>query len=179
MSELRVVVDCSSMFISTQFFRFGKAVEQFYYGLLFTTEEYAGAGANAWESWADQGFHIAIKSAPPAVRKNDHLKVDTRPGRTFELTAESSNRGGLMRLSELLQEIERARTGLPSGNEDSRTQALLDNPAIESWLVNPIREALKRNAISSEAKDAIWSMIRRGLSALANWQIRSIKVGVS
>src|SRR5579883_2163263 len=144
MNELRVVVDCSSMLISTQFFRFAKAVEQFYYALLFSSEDYAGLGAAPWESWADRGFHIAIRSAPPMARRNDRLTVNTAPGRTFEVMAASGNHGALTRLSELLQEIEHARTGLAGGSEESRTQAMLDHPAVAARLLEPVREALRR-----------------------------------
>jgi len=163
------------MLISTGFFRFVKAVEHFYYALLLSSEDYAGAGA--WDSWAAQGFDIGLRAAPPAVKSGDRLTVDSTPGRTFEVTATSDNSRTLVRLSELLQEVERARTNLPSGGEEARVQAMLDNPAIESRL-RPIRESLKRDALPGKETDAILSMIKQGLSALTNWQIKSAKVVV-
>jgi hypothetical protein len=178
MSQLQVTVDCSSMLISTQFFRFNKTIEHFYYALLFTSEEYANAGASAWDSWAAQGFHIALRAAPPASKESDQLTVDARPGRNFEVTATSGNRRALTRLSELLQEIEKARTSLPSGGEEARLQAMLDNAAIEGRLLGPIRESPKRNPFSKERADSIWSMVKQGLSALINWQIQSVRVAV-
>ena len=163
------------MFISTQSFRFNKAIEHFYYALLFSSDDYAAAGATAWDSWLAQGFDLSIKAAPPAVRKADRLIVDWLPGRTFEVTATSYNSRTLGRLSELLQEVERARTNLPSGSEEARAQALLDNPAIESRL-RPIRENLKLNALPATETDATLSMIKQGLSALTNGQIKSAKI---
>jgi hypothetical protein len=179
MNQLRVVVDCSSMLISTQLFRFGKAIEHFYYALLLSSDDYAAAGASAWESWAAQGFHIAIKAPPSAIRDADRLTIDMRPGRNFEITAATENRGALTRLSELLTDIERARTALAGRNDEARAQALLDNAAIETRLLRPVRECLKRNAVPGEAADALWAMVKRGLSALTNWQIQSVKVAVS
>jgi hypothetical protein len=178
MNQLRVVVECSSMLISTQLFRFDKAVEQFYYALLLSSEDYADLGANAWNSWASQGFHIAVRAAPPAVRQKDLLTLDLRPDRNFEVTAASENRRVLERLSELVQEIERARMALSGGGEEARLQALLENNAIENRLLRPVRESLKRNNVPGEASQAVWSMIKRGLSALTNWQIQSIKTAV-
>jgi hypothetical protein len=178
MSQLRVVVDCSSMFISTQLFRFNKAIEHFYYALLLSSDDYASAGASPWESWAAQGFHMAVKAPPPAIREVDIITIDLRPGRNFEVTATSENRRALTSLSELLMEVEGARTSL-TGNDEAKAQALLDNPAIENRLPRPLRDQLKRNAVPGEAADAIWAMIRRGLMALTNRQIQSVKVAVS
>ena len=104
--------------------------------------------------------------------------VDSVPGRRFELTAASDNYRALTRLSEVLQEIERARTNLAGNSEEARMQALLDNPAIDRGLLRPVRESLKRNPVAAEASDAIGSMIKRGLSALTNWQIQSVKISV-
>jgi hypothetical protein len=177
MNQLQVVVECSSMLISTQFFRFSKAVEQFYYALLFSSEDYAGT--DPWNSWAEIGFHIAVKSAPPAAGNNDLLTVDTRPGRTFEVTAVSNNGRALARLSETLQAIERARSALPTGSEEARLKALLDNPGVESHLLRPLRESLKRHSVPNDEAESIWSMIKRGLSALTNWQIQSVKIAAS
>jgi hypothetical protein len=176
MNQLRLVADCSSMLISTQFFRFSKAVEQFYYALLFS-DDYAGP--NPWNSWIGIGFHVAVKSAPPAAGENDLLTIDTRPGRTFEVTATGNNSRALVRLSETLQAIERARTALPAGSEEARLKVLLDNSAVEQHLLRPVRESLKRYGVSNEAAEPVWSMIRRGLSALTNWQIQSVKIAVN
>jgi hypothetical protein len=178
MNQLRIVADCSSMLISTQFFRFCKAVEHFYYALLFSSEDYAASAADAWHSWAAQGFHLAVREFPPAARPGDRLTLDSRPGRTFEVTASSNNRGALTRLCELVQEVEHARAALPSGGEEVRLQALLDNPAIESRLLRPVRESLTRSAVAGEAGQAVRSMISRGLSALTNWQIKSLRAAV-
>jgi len=166
------------MLISTEFFRFNKAVEHFYYALLFSSDEYAASGASTWGSWVAQGFDLAIRAAPPAVHQSDRLMVDSVPGRRFELTAASDNYRALTRLSEVLQEIERARTNLAGNSEEARMQALLDNPAIDRGLLRPVRESLKRNPVAAEASDAIGSMIKRGLSALTNWQIQSVKISV-
>ena len=162
------------MLISTQLLRFRKAVENLYYALLFSSEAYTGA--NPWDSWAEMGFNIAIRSAPPAAKESDRLTVDTAPGRTFEITASNSNRVALTRLSDLLQEIERARTKPGSAGGEARVEALLDNSGIQSRLVRPVRESLEHQAASSQAADAIWSTLRRGLSALTNSQIKSIRV---
>lgn len=176
MNQLRIVVDCSSMFISTQFARFNKAVEHFYYALLFSSDDYAGSSSKAWDSWAEQGFDLAVRAAPPAVREGDRLIVDWRPGRSFELTVATNNRAALTRLAELLREIESARTVLTESTEDARVQALLDNPALNSRLLRPVRESLERGSIPHEAADAIRSILKQGLSALTNRQIESVKL---
>ncbi len=177
MNQLRIVVDCSSMLISTQLFRFSKAVENFYYALLFSSEAYAGE--KPWDSWAEMGLSIAVRSAPPGAKPGDRLTVDTAPGRTFEITASSGNRNALTAVSELLREIERTRTTLGSQSGEALVQALLDHSAIKSRLVRPVRESLERNAVPKQSADAIWSMVSRGLGALTNSQIKSVNVAVS
>ena len=79
MAELTITVKCESMLISTGFFRFCKAVEHFYYVLLFTSEPYVDAGAQPWRSWFEVGFHLAARAAPPAAGDADRLHVEVRP----------------------------------------------------------------------------------------------------
>jgi hypothetical protein len=178
MKRLQVVVECSSMLISTQFFRFAKAVEHFYYALLFSSEDYASSGADAWNSWLAQGFHIAVREAPPAVRKPDRVTVDSVPGRNFEIMAASENDRVVGRLGELLGEIERARVSLDGIGTEAKVDGILEAGAIVGGLLTPVRESLKRSAVTGKNADAVLAMIRQGISALSNWQIKSIKVSV-
>src|SRR5271170_631387 len=132
--ELTITVNCKSMLISTGFFRFCKAVEQFYYALLFTAEPYAEAGASTWHSWLHVGFHLAAREAPSAVADADRLRLDAHPGKTFEIKAASSNRKTMEKLQELIREIDRIRTNLGDGDDKSRLRAIGADPKIDALL---------------------------------------------
>lgn len=177
MPELIITVNCESMLISTGFFRFCKAVEHFYYVLLFTSGPYVGAGAQPWLSWLEIGFHLAAREAPPAARDADRLHVDARPGRTFEIKASSANVKVLEKLRELIRELDRVRKSLGAGNQKDRLQAIVNDQTIGAALLTPLKISLTRNAIGADAVNAFSGMIHRGLLAVCDKQITSIATG--
>src|SRR5215471_13878691 len=107
------------MLISTQFFRFCKGLEHFYYAMLFAADPYA-AGPAPWLSWLQIGFNVGAREAPPAAAPGDALRVDTRPGRTFEFRAASGNRQVLEKLRGLMVELDRVRASLGAKTEAER-----------------------------------------------------------
>jgi hypothetical protein len=167
------------MLISTQFFRFCKGLEHFYYALLFTSEPYAGSGADPWLSWLQLGFHVAAREAPPAAAAGDQLRVETRPGRNFEFNAASSNGKALEKLRDLLLELDRVRTTLRARNDSDRLKAIAADPKIDAMLLAPLKNSLKRNSIPADGIDAFVSMIDRGLLAACDEQITSIETGLN
>lgn len=179
MPELKVTVNCRSMLISTQFFRFCKGLEHFYYAMLFTSEPYAGSGADPWLSWLRLGFHVAAREAPPGAAAGDQLRVDARPGRNFEFNAASANGKALEKLRELVGELDRVRAGLGAHNDGDRLKAIAADPKIEALLLAPLKNSLKRNSIPADGIDAFVSMIDRGLLAACDKQISSIAIGLS
>jgi len=177
--ELKVTVNCRSMLISTQFFRFCKGLEQFYYALLFTSEPYAGKGAEPWLSWLQLGFHVAAREAPPAAAANDQLRVDTRPGRNFEFKAASSNDKALEKLRDLVLELDRVRSGLGAQSDSERLKAITADPKIAAMLLGPLTSVLARHSIPADDIDQFVSMIDRGLLAACDKQITSIEAVLS
>jgi len=167
------------MLISTGFFRFCKAVEQFYYALLFTAEPYAEAGASTWHSWLHVGFHLAAREAPSAVADADRLRLDAHPGKTFEIKAASSNRKTMEKLQELIREIDRIRTNLGDGDDKSRLRAIGADPKIDALLLAPLKSSLVRNRIAADGVEAFSRMLDRGLLALCDKQIASIETGLN
>lgn len=179
MSELTVTVTCKSMLISTGFFRFCKGVEQFYYALLFTAEPYAEAGASPWLSWLNVGFHLAAREAPAVAADGDRLRLDAHPGRVFEIKAASSNGKTLERLRQVIREVDRVRRSLGDGDDQSRLQALGDDPKIKALLLAPLKNSLVRNGIAAEEVQAFSRILDRGLLALCDKQITSIETGLN
>ncbi len=178
MPELKVTVNCRSMLISTEFFRFCKGLEHFYYALLFNSEPYTGS-ADPWLSWMQLGFHVAAREAPPAAADADQLRVETRPGRNFEFNAASSNGKALEKLRNLVLELNRVRTTLRGHNDSDRLKAIAADPKIDAMLLAPLNNSLKRNSIPADGVDAFASMIDRGLLAVCDQQITSIETTLS
>jgi hypothetical protein len=177
--ELKVTVNCRSMLISTQFFRFCKGLEHFYYALLFTSEPYASNGAEPWLSWLQGGFHVAAREAPPAAAANDQLRVETRPGRSFELRAASSNGKALEKLRDLVREVDRVRSGLGAQPDRDRLKVIAADAKIGAILLTPLKSALARHSIPADGVDQFVSMIDRGLLAACDQQITSIETALS
>jgi len=177
--ELKVTVNCESMLISTRFFRFCKGLEQFYYALLFTSEPYAGKGADPWLSWLKIGFHVAAREAPPAAADADQLRVEARPGRCFEFKAASSNGKALEQLRDLVRELDRVRTSLRADHDSDRLKAIAADPKIDAILLAPLKNSLKRNSIPADGAGAFGEMIDRGLLAACDKEITSIEIGLS
>ena len=176
-AELTITVKCESMLISTGFFRFCKAVEHFYYVLLFTSEPYVDAGAQPWLSWFEVGFHLAARAAPPAAGDDDRLHVEVRPGRTFEIKASGANLKALEKLRELISELDRVRRSLGAGDQKVRLQAIAADQKIGAALLTPLKNGLTRNAIGADAADAFSAMIDRGLLAMCDRHITAIAIG--
>jgi hypothetical protein len=172
MSELRIVVNCKSMLISTPFFRFCKGIEQFYYAMLFAAQPYAAQGASPWLSWMTIGFHVATREAPPGAAEADRIRVDTLAGRTFEVRVNGSNRGALEKLRDLIAELDRVRKSLTADDEPGRLAEIHADRKIDALLMTPLRNSLTRDSVPE--KEAFAAMMDRGLLALCNRQITSM-----
>jgi hypothetical protein len=179
MAELKIKVNCRSMLISTAFFRFCKGVEHCYYALLFTSEPYTKAGAKPWLSWLEIGFHLAAREAPPDAAEADRLLIEARPGHNFDITASAANGKALMRLRDLLAELDRVRRPLSVAGEKDRLAAIVGDQQIKAMLLTPLAQALTRNAIAGDGARAYAAMIDRGLLALCESQITSIDISSS
>lgn len=179
MAELKITVNCKSMLISTAFFRFCKGVEHCYYTLLFTSEAYRQAGAQPWRSWQELGFHLAEREPPPDAGERDRLSLDARPGRNFQITASSSNRAALERLTNLVHELDRVRVPLRAGDDKDRLAGITADAKIEALVLAPLRDSLTRNAIPREHAEAYFNMIHRGLLAICDPQVASVETALS
>ena len=176
MAALDLVVTCREMLISTQLFRFRKAVEDFYYALLFCSAPYANGAENPWQSWLKLGFNVAVRIAPPLARNEDQLTVDIAPGKTFSIKVSGSNRNALSNLRDLLGSVDAARKTIGGTNPQQRLQAIRANREIEQRLLSRMRNSLESNAISPEGIDSFIAMIDRGLLALTDQNITSVAV---
>ena len=81
MDQLHIKVSSPAMPISTEFVRFCKAVEQFYYAIAIASEPDLAKAAAAWRAWLANGLNPAVKLAPP---------VDGRTGSRWTRGRESA-----------------------------------------------------------------------------------------
>jgi hypothetical protein len=177
MAELRIEVSSPAMPISTEFIRFCKAVEQFYYIIVIASEPDQRKAAAAWRAWLAGGLNPAVRIAPP-VDAADRIKVDSRPGvGGFEVTGSGSNRQALARLRTVLEDIDAARKSLaPRDSDDSRAAALMETGSVARELLRPLKDSTARSQIASDGVDSLMAMIHRGLGAIAAREITSLAI---
>ena len=113
--------------ISTEFIRFCKGVEQFYYVIAIASEPDPDKAAAAWRAWLANGLNPAVRLAPPVDGAN-RIKVDSRPGvGGFDLTISGANREALERLRMVLEEVDAAHKSLDQrGGDEARVAALME-----------------------------------------------------
>jgi hypothetical protein len=173
---LAVIVSHRRTPISTQQIRLAKGVEQLYYVLLFTGDPSYDRD-EIWRDWLAMGFHVAIKSPPPGTARADRLKLDVRSAaKAPEIYASSDNAGSLRRLQALLEQIERLRASLAGAAVPEKTQAILDDAAIEEQLAGPLRDSLERHGMGAGEFDRYTAMLLRGLLALTDDDVVSIRL---
>src|SRR5580700_5721459 len=106
MTQLHIEVSSPAMPISTEFIRFCKAVEQFYYAIAIASDPDPGKAAAALRAWLANGLNPAVRLAPP-VDSTNQIKVDSRPGvGGFDLTVSGANWEALARLRTVLQDVD-------------------------------------------------------------------------
>jgi len=180
MAQLHVEVTSPSMPGSTQFIRFCKAVEQFYYVLTIAWEPDSAKAAAAWRAWLANGLHPAVRLAPP-VDAAKRIRVDSRPGvGGFELTAAGPNREALARLQKLLQAIDAAHKAIAESADDAaRAASLIATQAVVRELVQPLKDCAARGLIPPAAVDSFMAMIGRGVAAIGAREITGLAVSLT
>ena len=177
MAQMHIEVSAPVMPISTEFIRFCKAVEQFYYVIVISAEADRDKAAAAWGAWLAGGLNPAVRLAPP-VDGAHRIKVDSRPGvGGFEVTVSGANSEALSRLRALLESLDAARKSLPehSGDHD-RLAPLMENQAVERELLRPLKSSLTRSPIAPDGADSFTAMIQRGLLAITADEISSLAI---
>jgi hypothetical protein len=174
MPELEIKVSSRAMPISTEFVRFCKGLEQFYYVMALAAEPDTQKAAAAWNAWLAAGLNPAVRIAPP-LDPADRIKVDSRPGvGGFEVMVSGANRGAIDRLQTLIEDLETARKALAGGGDDRRLASIAENRAVTQCLLQPLKSSLTRSQIPPGGVDSFIAMIYRGLAAIIAREITSI-----
>ncbi len=162
--------------ISTEFVRFYKALEHFYYVILLAEQPGTKAAA-AWDAWLAAGLNPAVRLAPP-VDQADRIKVDSRPGvGGFDVTLHGTNSQALGRLRALLGELDAARKSISGRTDESaRLTALRESRTVAETLVQPLKGSLAHGQIPAEGVKSFLAMIDRDLLALTAADINSIDI---
>ena len=174
---LRVTVNHELAPISSQLLRLSKATEQLYYTLLYTGKPAYKNKGEAWRKWHAIGFHMAVKSPPPATADSDKIKVSLRSdGKAQEITVENGDRAVVAKLETLIRDLDTARKGLAGKDDASKAETMLANQAIAEQVVKPLMDALKSNALRDDEIEAYMNMLRRGLLAFSHDLVTTIQI---
>ncbi len=162
--------------ISTEFVRFCKALEHFYYVIVLAEQRGTNAAA-AWNAWLAAGLNPAVRLAPP-VDQADRIKVDSRPGvGGFDVTLRGANAEILGRLHTLLGVLDTARKSMSGRTDESaRLAALRESRTVAETLVQPLKKSLAHGQIPAEGVKSFLAMIDRDLLALTAADINSIDI---
>jgi hypothetical protein len=172
MAVLRLKVDTKKMPHTSEFFGVVKAVEHFYYALLFSTDASYKGRAEPWVSWVEQGFSAAIREAPPDTGETDRLTTSVHSdGKIIEMTASSSNGDVLDKVARLLAAVDAQRVatagqiqnGAPSGD-------------VQEQLFGPVSAELQASGVDRRVSGAITAALSTGVRALTYRDIESIDV---
>jgi hypothetical protein len=176
MAELHIKVSSPAMPLSTEFVRFCKGLEHFYYVMVLASQADASQAA-AWRAWLAAGLNPAVRIAPP-VDKANRIKVDSRPGvGGFEVTLSGTNQEALGHLRTLLEDLCAARKSLPPGTNDAgRLASVAENRNVQQQLLLPLKNSLARSQIPPDGVDSFMAMIHQGLLAITAGEITSIAV---
>ena len=179
MAQMHIEVSAPVMPISTEFIRFCKAVEQFYYVIVISAEADRDKAAAAWRAWLAGGLNPAVRLAPPVDGAN-RIKVDSRPGvGGFEVTVSGANQDALSRLRRLLQDIDLAYKSLSGLADEARVASLMETASVKRELVQPLKDSAARGQITADGADSFSMMIRRGLMAIASGEINSLAISLT
>jgi hypothetical protein len=173
MTTLNMTVTTQKMPHTSEFFAVVKAVEHFYYALLFSTDASYAGRTEPWTSWIEQGFSAAIRQAPPETGEMDKLTTSVRSdGKLIEMTASSLNGEVLDKLARLLAAVDshRVSTGSAGANDAPASKD------IQEQLLVPVSEALRKSGLDSRDSNAITEVLQKGLRALTYRDVDSIKV---
>jgi hypothetical protein len=175
MAELTLTVSSERAPLSTQFWEFCKGVEHFYYALAFTGDG-RGRDPDTWRSWAQQGFHLAIKSPPPGTPPNDTLRLDMQlRGKAFKLIAHAPDANALQRLAALLQHIDTLRPSLQQLPPQQRVDRLLADSRVRAELIEPLEQAIAAAELYPDDAERFDRAFERGLAALTDEELVSVE----
>jgi hypothetical protein len=181
MASLRMKVTASTMLPTPEFFAVVKAVERFYYALLFSTDaEYSGR-PDPWRSWVEQGFSAAIRQPPPETRKLDSLVTSVRSdGKVIELTATSVNDTLLAEVADLLDAVSADQSANPGDGPDDRPPFEMEvSSGLRRGLVEPVSAALTSSGVDKRTSERIMEMLLAAIRALMYKDIVSIAPSVT
>ncbi len=159
MTTLNMTVTTRKMPHTSEFFAIGKAVEHFYYALLFTEIEYDNV-LGRWSSWQTMGFSNAIKDPPPDSDEIDRLRRSVfSNGKVTQITFTSRRRQLLETLAEIITDIDAAK--------------------VDEQIVVPVTASLRESGASTHDVAAFEEVIERGLKALTHRDIVSIAISTA
>ena len=176
MATLKIEVASEYALTTTQMKGIEKGVEAFYYvGLFSDAKPYAGT-PEPWRSWLKMGFSTSLREAPSAAAQFDRVIMTVRPdGKVVHLDLSGANKSALSDLQAVLEIIEGLRGSLRGRNDEERDDALEANQELQKKLLVPLMDSLKRSGCRPDEVDEFMAMVRRGLVAMTDNEITTIR----
>ena len=177
MPSLELVINSRRMPYSTLFSRWMKAPEHLYYLLLFSTNHSYANSADAWRSWLQVGFNLAVKDAPPAAAKPHRIRVTVgHQWRRIEISIDGGDRKTLADLEHLLQTIEKLRPSVTGREDTERATTLMADKEINAQLMSPLKQTFKACSLRVDEVEALRRPLAQALYALTDDYITSLGI---
>ena len=180
MAILRMKVTTATMPPSPEFFAVVKAVERFYYALLFSTDAAYSGRPEPWWSWVEQGFSAAIRQAPPETRERDALATSVRSdGKVIEVTAVSSMTNCSRKSGAFSPRLAPISWRTRATVRPRLPLDMAGSSVLRERLMAPVSAALASSGVDRRTSDRIMEMLFAAVRALKYRDIVSIAQSVS
>ena len=177
MAKSQIVLDHQRTMTSARVFQVLKGVEALYYSLLFIRPEYAGV-TDKWLYWLSMGFDVDVKEQPRAAKPEDRTRINlAADAKRTELALEAGNDAVLRQLEQLLQEIDKVRTGAQDKAERDRWDAIMASP-VQKQLLEPMVESMKKEGLQPREIDKFLDFLQTTIGCFTEDNLVSVKTGV-
>ena len=168
------------MLHTAQVFTLRKAIDNFYYFAVILGSPSYSQNEGTWLSWLSIGFDTALVERPPAISREDRMRMETQPEPRFvEIRTESTNKNALDCVEKLVQRVGALRDSYQGKNPQERLQVLVADPEIDQTLCSPLKAALAQHSLRGDEVQKILGAAQDGLIWATDNDIIDVSVSVT
>jgi hypothetical protein len=178
--ELQFLFQTKRNLHTAQIFTLRKAIDNFYYFALILGSPAYLQDEGTWLSWLRIGFDSALVERPPAISREDRMRMETQPEpRQVAIRTESTNKAALDCVEKLVQRIEAIRGSYQGKTSQERLQGLVADPEIDQILLGPLNSALAQHKLRTDEVQRLVGAAQDGLVWATDQDIIGSSVSVT
>ena len=178
--ELEFMFQTKRNLHTAQIFTLRKAIDNFYYFALILGNPSYSQDEGTWLSWLSIGFDTALVERPPAISREDRMRMETQPEpRTVAIRTESANSPALAIVEKLVQRLEAIRDSYQGKTAQERRPVLVADPEIDQILLGPLNSALAQHKLRSDEVQKLVGAAQDGLVWATDHDITGVSISVT